>query len=87
MLIIGEDSAHSFQQWYRCDDIVELVDLAVVGRTGSPTDTYQGSPKVVEVQEGATSMAVMNISTTEIRKRLTKGSLAIICCLQKYWTT
>jgi nicotinate-nucleotide adenylyltransferase len=74
VLILGEDSAHSFHQWYRCDDIVDLVDLAIVGRTGSPTYPYKGSPKVVaSLRKGATPMDLVDISSTEVRKRLTRG--------------
>lgn len=71
-LILGEDSARDFYQWYRPEEIVRLAKLLVGKRKDLISlERFQGSPIVVEaLNRGITPTRVMEISSKEIRQRL-----------------
>lgn len=73
-LIIGDDAAKSFHRWHLPEEIVKLVPL-LIGSRGPSKDLedIQGSPLIVEaIKKGSTPTRVMDISSTEIRRRLSK---------------
>lgn len=71
-LLIGEDAAHSFYKWHRADDIIQKVQLLVGYRRGVvPSMDFQGSSNIVAaLTQGLTPTRLMEISSTEIRRRL-----------------
>lgn len=69
-LILGEDALQGLFRWYRVQDLVELVPLLIGSRNGNHM-ALEGPPAVLEaIQKGLTPTRVMEISATEIRRRL-----------------
>lgn len=75
MLIIGDDAAKSFYQWHQPEEIVNLVPLLVGRRSISKdSESFKGSPAIVEaIKKGITPTRAIEISSTEIRQRLSKN--------------
>lgn len=72
-LIIGEDSAHSFYRWHRPEEIIRYARVLVGRRSCESVGTFEGPKEIVEVLErGVTSTRVMEISSTDVRHRLSK---------------
>lgn len=72
-LLLGEDSIEGFFRWKEPEKIVDLVPLFIGSRTGSPHH-LEGNPKICEaIRKGMTSTRRMDISATEIRKRVPLG--------------
>ncbi len=69
VLLIGSDNWDIFQRWYRHDDILREYKVLIYPREGSSIDPTTLPPHV--------SMAptpLINISSTEIRKRVSEGA-------------
>lgn len=71
-LILGEDAAKDFFLWREPDKIAEYVQLLTGSRYVHPEESaLKGSELVVEaLQKGWTRISLMEISSTEVRKRL-----------------
>lgn len=65
-LMIGGDNWHNFHQWYRADDILRQYPIVVYPRRGSDIGPVPPGVSVVEA-------TLMDISSTEIRRRLCQG--------------
>jgi nicotinate-nucleotide adenylyltransferase len=72
--IMGEDAAKNFYRWRAPEEIISLATILIGGRA-SPTieDNWQGSVKVQDALKfGFTPTRMMEISSSEIRNRLSK---------------
>jgi nicotinate-nucleotide adenylyltransferase len=71
-LLLGEDSIPSFFYWHLSEEIVKLVPLLIGSR--SEIDQYElnklSLPIREAIQKGLTPTRLMDISSTDIRKRL-----------------
>lgn len=75
-LILGEDVAAGFLQWRHPEEIIRLVPLLIGGRTLSTLQPIfpRCPPEIAKViQEGFTQVRVLEISSTEIRRRVRAG--------------
>lgn len=71
-LILGEDSAREFHNWHMPEEIVDLVPLLIGTRFDQEEkQPFQGSSKVIKaIKKGLTPIRNMEISSTDVRKRL-----------------
>lgn len=72
-LILGEDAARTFHQWRQPEEIVQLAKLLVGCRSRQLKDLepFQGGSSIVNsIKQGLTATRIMEISGTDIRKRL-----------------
>lgn len=79
-LIMGEDSIQGFMQWHKPEEIVKLVPLLIGSRCGlmcpdrRKNEMEAFAPSVREaIQKGLTETRLMDISATDLRKRLSEG--------------
>jgi nicotinate-nucleotide adenylyltransferase len=68
-LLIGRDQYEQFESWRQPYDIVKLVRLVVMDRPGSPAKSSTGFDSAVSYLK----MPLLEISATEIRRRVAKG--------------
>jgi nicotinate-nucleotide adenylyltransferase len=61
VLVVGMDTLTERHKWYRFDDLERLVPLLVLGRQG------------VEPVAGQTTLALPEVSSTEVRRRIGAG--------------
>lgn len=74
-LILGEDACSSFFKWKEPEEVIRLADPLVGARSSLifPKD-IPGSPKILEaLKSGWTPIKFLEISSTEIRRRLKNG--------------
>lgn len=74
-LIIGDDAAQHFYQWQQPEEIVKICTLLVGRRSfSSACDDLKGSSALLieAVHKGLTLTRILEISSSEIRKRLAK---------------
>lgn len=72
-LIMGDDTARSFHKWHQPEGICKLVPLLVGRRENHIEAKYEGSPPIIAaIEKGLTSTKMMEISSTELRYRLSK---------------
>lgn len=73
-LIIGDDAVQSFHRWHQAKEIVRLVPLLIGQRSPSiDLENLKGEPTIIEaIKKGMTPTRIMEISSTEIRDRLSK---------------
>ncbi len=78
-LILGDDAAHSFAKWHQPEEILKYARMLVGRRIIDDNDKgFEGSSVVVEaLNKGLTPTRIMEISSTEVRLRLSKG----LCCV------
>lgn len=71
-LIIGEDAVPGFFHWRQPEEIIKLATLLVGSRSfGTIPCVVEGNPEICEaIRKGMTRIHLMDISGTEIRKRL-----------------
>jgi len=72
-LLLGEDSITSFPHWHLLDEIVKLVPLLIGSRPGVVKGCPVNSlslPICHAIQKGLTPIRMMDISSSDIRKRL-----------------
>ena len=73
-LILGADAMPGFFQWHKAKLIVRLVSLLVGTRTSFDIQCLEGPPEICSaLQKGLTPIHIMDISSTDIRKRLQQG--------------
>lgn len=71
VLILGADAALGLRTWHRWRDLVDLVGIAVAPRPGiGRHEVERAVPKPVEWLD----MALLNVSSTELRRRAGAGS-------------
>lgn len=74
-LIIGEDAAEDFSKWRNPEEIISLATILVGGRISSTT--FKDKNGVSNIQKaldnGRTPTRILEISSTEIRDRVSKG--------------
>ena len=74
-LLMGEDAVPGFMQWHLPEEIVKLVPLLIGSRSGiwqSDLDTFS-LPVREAIQKGLTPTRLMDISSTDLRKRLAEN--------------
>ena len=73
-LILGEDAFPGFFHWRQPEEIVRLVPLLIGSRSGFfPTEELKGDPRIIEsIENGITPTRVMEISSTDIRDRISR---------------
>lgn len=72
-LLLGEDSIAQFDKWHRAEEIAEHFPL-LIGRRLENFSLPHTSPKIsAAIKKGWTPIPVLDISSTEIRKRLKNG--------------
>lgn len=67
-LLIGADSALEFTEWKSPEHILELANVAVLARTGSPAPTHTFASAMQFVPT-----PTIDISSTDIRRRIAEG--------------
>jgi nicotinate-nucleotide adenylyltransferase len=76
-LLMGEDAVPNFSRWHMHTEIIKLAPLLIGSRSGvwkTPLDEDLCSLSVREaIQKGLIPTRLMDISGTEIRKRLAQG--------------
>lgn len=70
MLILGADAAASIPTWDRAEDLLEIVEIAVIPRPGVDIDAVIAS---VPGTLRALSMPTIDLSATEIRDHIAAG--------------
>jgi nicotinate-nucleotide adenylyltransferase len=75
-LILGQDAAAHFFQWHQPEEIIKLA-RPLVGMRQQPIDlsalAFQGSLQLVQaLRQGLTQTRVMQISSSEVRQRLSE---------------
>lgn len=75
-LLLGEDSIPGFFKWHQPEEIVKLVPLLIGSRTGHYIAAESDiSPSIKSaIQQGMVKTRIMDISSTELRERLSKQS-------------
>jgi len=77
--LLGADSVDDFVYWHRIDELIDACNMAVMVRGGykAPSfDTYQalwGPDRIKKLQANVIETPSIDISSTEIRKRLAAG--------------
>jgi nicotinate-nucleotide adenylyltransferase len=66
-LIMGSDSYADLESWHRPDEILELAELIVYPRRGTPSRPRGGFPATF------VDAPIISISSTEIRRRVHQG--------------
>ena len=64
-LLIGTDQATDFEEWYRCEEILKMVDVFVFKRS-KKEQKYPRGLKILNSK-------IIEISSTEIRDKIKKG--------------
>lgn len=64
-LLIGEDQAKDFTEWYKWESILEIVDVFVFKRSEKKSSYPEGLKML--------NSRIIEISSTEIRKRIQEG--------------
>lgn len=75
-LILGDDALPSFLRWHQPEEIVQRVPIFIGRRSSAPVslDAVAGHPEIYHaIKRGLTETKVIDISSTEIRKRLSMG--------------
>ncbi len=71
VLILGADAALGLRTWHRWRDLIDLVGIAVAPRPGiGRQEVERAIPKQVEWLD----TALLNVSSTELRRRAGSGS-------------
>lgn len=79
-LIIGADNWQIFPHWYKSKDIISAYNILIYPRKGFEVSTQELPPGVIYVD-----MPTINISSTEIRRRITKGEDASQLVAPRVW--
>ncbi|MFG6357571.1 MAG: nicotinate-nucleotide adenylyltransferase [Acetatifactor sp.] len=75
--IVGADCLFSIENWYRPESIFQHCSLLAASRNGTPMETLEQKRRELEKRYGADILLLsfpnMEISSTEIRRRLAHG--------------
>lgn len=78
-LIIGTDMLMTFSSWYKPEEILKYMSLAVVGRTEGGMDALQEAADKLRMNLGAEveiiNAKAIEISSTELRNMLVDGDM------------
>jgi nicotinate-nucleotide adenylyltransferase len=69
-LIIGQDQYAGFHTWQGWQDLLGLVTLAIADR---PDAVHTVDPQVLAAARTAVALPMMDVSSTDIRGRVTRG--------------
>ncbi|BCU82472.1 putative nicotinate-nucleotide adenylyltransferase [Polycladomyces abyssicola] len=71
-LIVGGDMVNDLPNWYKIEEILQMVDIIGHARPGTNTDALppEIAEKVIWVQDPVT----VNVSSTQIRRQLARGA-------------
>lgn len=74
-LLLGEDSLAGFGRWHRPEEIISLVDLLIGSRCCLLPESMKDESHAIicAMKKGMTKTPMMDISSTSLRLRLTKG--------------
>lgn len=75
-LILGDDAVQSFCRWHQPEEIAKLVPIYIGRRLKNPIEfeKLNGDPSLCEALEhGMTPTTLVEVSGTEIRRRLSEG--------------
>ncbi len=73
-LILGDDSIENFSKWHQAEQLVDLIPLSIGRRTCQPPEIRSASAKIsTALRRGLLPTRVLEISGTDIRKRLHQG--------------
>ncbi|MHC4664543.1 MAG: nicotinate (nicotinamide) nucleotide adenylyltransferase [Planctomycetota bacterium] len=77
--LIGADTIDDLPHWYRVVDLIDECNVAAMYRAGFappdfvPFESAWGSQRVLKLQQSVIPTPLIDISSTEIRKRLAAG--------------
>lgn len=77
--LVGADAVRDLPDWYRIDELLELVEFTVMVRAGYPVPDFSlltdrfGGEQIEKLQQNLVHVPLIHISSTEIRRRLTGG--------------
>jgi len=69
-LVIGQDQYAGFHTWHGWQELLGLVTLAIADR---PDTEHAVDPQVLAVPHAAVTLPMMDVSSTDIRGRVTNG--------------
>ena len=74
-LLMGEDLLDDFHKWQSVHELISLIQPLVASRSGNVlSGLWQKDPLLVKaINKGFTKTPLLDISSTEIRKRLKRG--------------
>lgn len=71
-LILGDDAAQGFHRWHCPEEILQYA-RPLVGRRGEKKPAFQGAEAIVAaLEQGLTPTRIIDISSTEVRQRLSR---------------
>lgn len=77
--LIGADAIDDLPHWYRVVDLIDECNLCVMFRAGCPRPDFArfqgawGAERVAKLQQNVIPTPLVDISSTEIRRRLASG--------------
>jgi nicotinate-nucleotide adenylyltransferase len=73
--LMGEDGIYSFEYWYQPEEIVRLIPILIGTRSVEKALRVPVSNIILKkaLREGLTKIPLMDISSTKLRERLSKG--------------
>jgi len=77
--LIGADTVEDLPHWYKASELIDECNLAVMHRSGYPVPDFTkyidlwGADRVRKLQQNIIETPLVDISSTEIRKRLSSG--------------
>jgi nicotinate-nucleotide adenylyltransferase len=78
-LIVGSDSLHDLPNWWHADELVREVRVLCLERPGFPLECLDelearfGSQAVATIREGIVKAPLLDISSSDIRRRIAQG--------------
>jgi nicotinate-nucleotide adenylyltransferase len=77
--LVGADSINDLQYWYRITELIDQCNLSVMYRAGFDTPDFGrfegiwGAQRIKKLQQNIIPTPLIDISSTEIRRRLAAG--------------
>ncbi len=77
--LLGADSIDELAHWYKIDELIDICNLAVMYRGGckppdfSRLESILGSDRLKKLRQNVLQTPLIEVSSTEIRKRLAAG--------------
>ncbi len=73
-LVIGQDQYAGFHTWHGWQELLSRVTLAVANRAANRPDAAPAAdPQVLAVAHATVALPMMDISSTDIRRRIARG--------------